>query len=348
MYLSRVPQLRRAWLGNGVSLRHSTPLKDTFVRLNTQNQTTRLLLTRGFHSTGSISTETVVDSFTQDNNAVNNDLADSLEVSALASQDSTPFFIEITKTLFETVHQGTALPWWATIIGTTFLLRSVATFPIALYQQRSIGRMLALRPVVLSWGETLKQQIAKDSSKKRFSYEEYNSELQKQYRDKVKALYRQHKCQPIVSFLLPWVQMPLFITLSFTLRDMSGYPIPWLGMSGSNPVSDFDTGGLLWFTDLTSVDPTWTFPLAIGLTHLANTELNAYFMKQAPTLKQKVIQNVFRGISVFMIPVASQVPMGICLYWLSSSTYSLLQNIAFKVPAIKTKLNIQHPEPKKF
>ncbi|ORX94085.1 hypothetical protein K493DRAFT_32535 [Basidiobolus meristosporus CBS 931.73] len=347
MLLNSTSQLRRAWLYNGAPLRRS-PIQKLLSPLSLRNQTPQLLASRKYLSTESTSLDTTTSTLGQDTNLVGNNLGDSLDIVTTSSQDTLPFFIECTKTIFEAVHQGTALPWWATIISTTFLLRTVATFPIALYQQRSIGRMLALRPVVLSWGETLKQQIAKDSSRKKFSYEEYNNELQKQYRSKVKALYRQHRCQPIVSFLLPWVQMPLFITLSFTLRDMSGYPIPWLGLSGSNPISGFETGGLAWFTDLTSVDPTWTFPLAIGLTHLANTELNAYFMKQAPTLKQKAIQNIFRGISVFMIPVASQVPMGICLYWLSSSTYSLLQNIAFKVPAVRARLKIQHPEPKKF
>lgn len=79
----------------------------------------------------------------------------------------------------ETFH-GAGLPWWASIITATVCLRSALTLPIAVYQQRAVGRMLAVAPIVQSWGETLKNQLAREGKTKGWEYERYNTELQKQ------------------------------------------------------------------------------------------------------------------------------------------------------------------------
>jgi hypothetical protein len=79
----------------------------------------------------------------------------------------------------ETFH-GAGLPWWASIVTATVCLRSALTLPIAVYQQRAIGRMIEVAPIVQSWGETLKNQLAREGKAKGWEYERYNMELQKQ------------------------------------------------------------------------------------------------------------------------------------------------------------------------
>lgn len=79
----------------------------------------------------------------------------------------------------ETFH-GAGLPWWASIAAATVILRSALTLPIAIYQQRAVGRMIAVAPMVQSWGETLKNQLAREGKEKGWEYERYNMELQKQ------------------------------------------------------------------------------------------------------------------------------------------------------------------------
>jgi inner membrane protein COX18 len=78
----------------------------------------------------------------------------------------------------ETFH-GAGLPWWASIAAATVILRSALTLPIAIYQQRAVGRMIAVAPIVQSWGETLKNQLAREGKEKGWEYERYNMELQK-------------------------------------------------------------------------------------------------------------------------------------------------------------------------
>ncbi|KAG2184386.1 hypothetical protein INT43_000295 [Umbelopsis isabellina] len=247
----------------------------------------------------------------------------------------TPEFIQTmlaaNQQFIETFH-GAGLPWWASIVTATVCLRSALTLPIAVYQQRAIGRMLAAAPIVQSWGETLKNQLAREGKIKGWEYERYNLELQKQYRAKVKQIYTQNDCRPIKSFLLPWFQIPLFVCMSFSIRGMVLAPETFESLS---------SGGFAWVTDLTARDPTMIFPIAIGMSNFLNVELNSMNARgKNQSFRQKTLQNVFRGLSFAIIPIAAQAPIALCLYWTTSSLYSVAQNVCFRVPTVRSFLKL--------
>lgn len=175
--------------------------------------------------------------------------------------------------ILEGIH-STGLPWWATIFCATFLLRTAITTPVAIYQQRAVGRMMELTPVLQAWLQTLKTSVGIDHKVKGRDYATFNAEIQDAYRAKVKELYSANKCNPRVSFMLPWVQIPLFITVSLTIRGMAGYPLPFLGGSNLPIEPGFAEGGTMWFTDLAAADPTWIMPIAVGATNLLNVEVS--------------------------------------------------------------------------
>ncbi|KAI8328169.1 60Kd inner membrane protein-domain-containing protein [Choanephora cucurbitarum] len=184
---------------------------------------------------------------------------------------SLPAVLATNESILQTIH--TSLPWWATIVSSTILLRSCLTLPIAIYQQQSIGTMIQLAPMVQSWGETLKQELGKRSRQQGWSYPEYQAQLQKQYRHKVNAIYAHYGCPRWKLLLLPYVQMPLFICMSLTLRHMTAMPLPYWGQTASEPVTGLSEEGLAWFTDLTLTDPTLTLPVLIGVGNLLNVEV---------------------------------------------------------------------------
>lgn len=96
-----------------------------------------------------------------------------------------------------------------------------------------------------------------------------------QARKVTKELYSQEGCHPLKMALLPWVQLPLWIVISFALRNMTGsYP-------GANPPADvlqaFQVEGTLWFPDLTLPDPYVVLPLLLVATNLLNIEVSQTF-----------------------------------------------------------------------
>ena len=84
-------------------------------------------------------------------------------------------------------------------------------------------------------------------------------------------LYTQEGCSPYRVAILPWVQLPLWITLSFALRNMSGvFPT---GQSTNDVVTTLTTEGCLWFHDLTVPDPYHLLPVLLVATNLGNIEV---------------------------------------------------------------------------
>lgn len=49
--------------------------------------------------------------------------------------------------------------------------------------------------------------------------------------------------------------------------------------------------------------------------------------------------NFFRIISIGMVPVAAYVPSGLCLYWVTSSAFGLVQNLILLSPRLKRLAN---------
>lgn len=59
-----------------------------------------------------------------------------------------------------------------------------------------------------------------------------------------------------------------------------------------------------------------------------------------PTRFHNIITNVFRGLSLFMVPVACSVPSALTVYWVASSSYGLMQNLLLVSPRVKRALGI--------
>ena len=100
-----------------------------------------------------------------------------------------------------------------------------------------------------------------------------------------KLLY-QEGCHPAKMFLLPWVQIPLWILISLSLRDISGIFPGYEGLCVSAftlqcydhisapPVTSLATEGVLWFTDLSKPDPYGILPVLLAITNLVNIEVS--------------------------------------------------------------------------
>lgn len=73
---------------------------------------------------------------------------------------------------------------------------------------------------------------------------------------------------------------------------------------------------------------------------------------EKPSKLSKYGTYFFRTLSVAMIPIAAFVPSGLSLYWVSSSTFGLLQNLLLLSPKVRRLANIpivnsEHEQPYK-
>ena len=86
-------------------------------------------------------------------------------------------------------------------------------------------------------------------------------------------LFREEGVGTFKLYLMPWVQIPLWVTLSYALRNMTGFfsdlTSPFLAGSPASMAGE----GVLWFPDLTAVDPYMILPVVLAATNLLNIEV---------------------------------------------------------------------------
>lgn len=278
--------------------------------------------------------------------------------------------IWVVNTLTESVqwaHAHTGIPWWALIPLTTFTLRSVWTFPLALMQRFRVQRQNELRPIVSATHPVLKLNLAKRVQTARvqaekslekiassgqnepaaadvvealsplaaMKYEEILLMATKETRKRQKLLFKKHNAQLWKNFILPVFQIPLWVCMSLTMRNLSGWST-WDSLSNKPLDASLYQEGLLWFTDLTVADSLHVFPLVLGVISLCNVEWTfKTFEMFNPSSKRKLFRptvtdavgNMSRMSVVFMMAVSLNAPVALTLYWLSSQVFSLVQNV---------------------
>lgn len=252
---------------------------------------------------------------------------------------------------FQQLHAYVDLPWYALIPLTTFGLRAVWTFPLAVMQRLRIQKQNSLRPIVSATGPAVRLNLAKKalsavktkdaaissvlSPVKKMRYEEIMVLSTKEVRRRQKKLFKAHDVQLYKNFLLPLAQIPLWVCMSMTFRDLSGWSS--LDAVANKPLDPtLYNEGALWFADLTTLDPFHIFPMAVGIIALVNVEWTFKtfdLMKTStrrklfrPTITDS-LANVSRMAVVFLMAVSLHAPSALTLYWLSSQLFSLLQNI---------------------
>ena len=269
---------------------------------------------------------------------------------------------------FQALHAYSGLPWWALIPLTTVTLRSLWTLPLAVFQRNNLRKQRELRPVINASYPVLKYKLANKAqnakqkaaeSLKNFNsdspsnqnlvgistlqsplasmkYEEILLLSAKEMRKRQKSLFRQNKVQLWKNFLLPAFQVPLWISMSFTMKNLTGWE-SWFSSMNRPLESSLYNEGFLWMTDLTISDSMHIMPILVGIFSLMNVEwtfktfelLNpAAKNKQAPSFTRSMA-NISRMSVVFLMVASFNAPVALVLYWVSSQLYSLVQNIIF-------------------
>ncbi|KAL5018721.1 hypothetical protein ScPMuIL_004443 [Solemya velum] len=252
------------------------------------------------------------------------------------SPESPP--IRFAQNVLEGFHDMTGLPWWAALPLTTFIMRTVITLPITVYSHKVQHKVQALRPEVQQLSERLKTEVAYATKmynwSPKYSKLKYRVTLKKLIRD----LYIRDNCHPAKQFLILWVQLPLWVSMSFALRNMSGC-LAIQGFKSEMLCPALATEGALWFSNLAVPDATFLLPLTFGIINLINVEIGTLRLEE-PTKLMKGITWFLRGIIVMMVPIGSIVPSCMCLYWTSSSLFGLTQNLALKLPRVRRAVGI--------
>merc|ERR1712232_1018811 len=93
--------------------------------------------------------------------------------------------------------------------------------------------------------------------------------------------------------------------------------------------SDWQSGGCLWFYNLSLPDKTWGLPIIISSLFLLNVELTDN-NSNVDNSTRKIVKTTLQASSFFMIPIFIYFPSGFTLYSVSNIAGLAMQRLILK------------------
>ncbi|WRX25195.1 hypothetical protein QQP08_017682 [Theobroma cacao] len=142
-------------------------------------------------------------------------------------------------------------------------------------------------------------------------------------------------CPSFLWFLAPFFsQVPCLLLWVTSIRRMS---------LDNHP--GFDSGGALWFQNLTELPHGVLgpiFPFLIASLHYINVQISfgTSSVKKADPLLAKVYKFYLDFLTLPFFGIGFLIPQGSLVYWVTNSSLSLIQQLTLKHPAVRAKLGL--------
>jgi len=204
----------------------------------------------------------------------------------------------IMTTVLEWIHSTMGLPWAWAIIVLTLMVRIVIV-PLTVKQIRSMQHLQAHAPEL----KALQQKYKHDKQR-------MNEEVMK--------FYRENKINPAASCLPVLIQIPVFISLYYVLKDFEKEVFP------QYPGSDLGWLGIVP-NITTSITDHWSGWLLLAI-YVISQVASTYFMSTTMDPRQRWIFMALPLVFVLFIVNAS-FPVGLLLYWVTTNLWTVGQGL---------------------
>jgi len=221
------------------------------------------------------------------------------------------------------IHANLGLPWWATIMLGTLILRT-ATVPIAIYNQKNAAQMQVHMPKLQELqGKLQEARIRNDQ----LAIMRAGNDLME--------FMKYSDVKPWKAMVGPFMQMPFFLSFFLAIRGLANYPLESMMYAG-----------ILWFPDLTIADPYYILPVFTAVTMFVTMELGIETGMRTANLGL-IGRNVLRVVPFLSLIFTINFTSALTLYWATSNIISLGQSVILRQPTIRKALQLPAPPPKK-
>jgi YidC/Oxa1 family membrane protein insertase len=231
--------------------------------------------------------------------------------------------------VLQALHETTGLPWWGTIVVGTAAVR-LAFLPLQLYGLRNASNAFDARQDMARLVTAHRQAIEKLGPAA--TVMERLNATRVMLRGMQAALHKAG-CYPWRTFTIPLAQIPAVMAGIMGARH--------LVLLGDE---SFETGGALWFTDLTTSDVTYALPaVCVGLTYgfleyaFRRPKDGAAVVGGASLVSGGMMQK-FKSFlqlwTVLSIPLTAHLPAGLYVSWMTGTLWGLAYVSAIRTDAV--------------
>jgi YidC/Oxa1 family membrane protein insertase len=196
--------------------------------------------------------------------------------------------------ILEHLHDSVGLSWGWSIIGLTIIVR-ICLVPLMVKQIHSMQAMQAHMPEM----KAIQQRYKGDRQR-------LNEEMMK--------FYKENSINPAASCLPLVVQLPIFLSLYFVLKDFEKH----VNAAAS------ELGWLHLVPNITAkITAHWSGYLLL-LVYVASQVASGYFASVSAQRSQRILMMV---LPVFFVPVITRFPVGLLMYWVTTNLWTVGQGI---------------------
>lgn len=182
------------------------------------------------------------------------------------------------------INRNIVSNWGWTIILLTLFIKIIFFYPSAI-SYRSMAKMKKMAPKIKAISE------------------KYKNDPQAKQKETM-AFYRKEKINPLGGCLPMLIQMPVFMGLYWVLQEsVELRQAPWI----------------LWYKDLSIMDPYFILPLIMGASMWFQQKLNP------PVMQDPMQQKIFMYLPVVFTVMFLFFPAGLVLYWVVNNLLSIAQ-----------------------
>ncbi len=213
--------------------------------------------------------------------------------------------INIANGVLQFFHDSVGLSWGGAIIALTIVTRAVL-IPLTYKQLKGMRAMQALQPQI-------KELQAK-----------YKNDRQRMQQEMMK-FYQENNVNPFASCIPLLAQLPVFITLFYTLRHELPADI------GCSAGHCGDQASFLFIPDLTAAAAGWV--LAVLLVLYVGTQLISGLVMSVTA--DKTQKRMMMVLPFVFVPFIISFPAGLVLYWITTNVWTIGQQYVIQrvVPA---------------
>ncbi|RKF59022.1 Mitochondrial inner membrane protein OXA1 [Golovinomyces cichoracearum] len=212
--------------------------------------------------------------------------------------------------VLEHIHVYTGAPWWVSITLTAILVRVILFRPYVASAENAT-RMAIVNPISKP---VIDKMMAAQRAKDQAAFFQYKQEQS--------LIYKRAGINPWKSGI-PFIQMILGFGTFRLLNGMAKLPVPGL-----------ETGGTLWFTNLTIPDPYFILPLATSAT--LHWVMRKGGETGIQTMNPKMLVVMTWGLPLISVIFTSWLPAGVQLTFFVSGILSLSQASLLRQPWLRS------------
>jgi len=235
--------------------------------------------------------------------------------------------IDVANAVLKFFHDNVGLSWGLSIVAITVCTRAIL-IPLTYKQLKGMRALQALQPQM--------KEIQ----------EKYKNDKQRMQQEMMR-FYKENKVNPFASCIPLLAQLPVFITLFYTLR----HELPDDICSGLGLPNGCETAGhasFLFVNDLTA-SAHGAELIALIILYVGTQLASGFFMSVTADKSQRTMMFI---LPLVFVPFVINFPAGLIVYWITTNIWTIGQGLVINkvipapVAASKAEVQAAKPPPK--